>query len=97
VSVELISAIFTGLTGLLAATAAVLAGRSRRTAEDGRVYRRLARTAQRKFLAALEHIGVLEEELVHARRPVPPRPAILEADDDDDGPTPQTAGANATA
>jgi hypothetical protein len=96
-SVELISAIFTGLTGLLAATAAILAGRSRRVAEDGRFYRRLAREAQRKFQAALTHIYRLEEELIHARRPVPPRPEILEADEDDDGPAPtRPAGANAS-
>jgi hypothetical protein len=97
-SVELISATFTGLTGLLAAVAAVLAGRSRRVAEDGRFYRRLAREAQRKFLAALAHINLLEEELVQARHPVPPRPEILEADEDDDGPAPtRSAGANAPA
>jgi hypothetical protein len=96
-SVELISAIFTGLTGLLAATAAVLAGRSRRTAEDGRFYRRLAREAQKKFLAALAHINLLEEELVQARRPVPPRPELLEADEDDEPLTPRAEGSNATA
>lgn len=97
-SVEVISAMFTGLTGLLAAVAAVLAGRSRRVAEDGRFYRRLAREVQRKFLAALAHINLLEEELVQARRPVPPRPEILEADEDDDGPTSApAAGANAPA
>lgn len=97
-SVELISATFTGLTGLLAAIAAVLAGRSRRATEDGRFYRRLAREAERKFQAALAHIYRLEEELIHARRPVPPRPKILEADEDDDGPAPtQPAGANASA
>ncbi len=95
-SVEVISAMFTGLTGLLAAVAAVLAGRSRRVAEDGRFYRRLAREAQKKFQAALAHIYLLEEELIHARRPVPPRPEILEADEDDDGPAPtRPAGANA--
>lgn len=97
-SVEVISAMFTGLTGLLAAVAAVLAGRSRRVAEDGRFYRKLAREAERKFQAALRHIYLLEEELIHARRPVPPRPEILEADEGDDGPTPtQPAGANAPA
>lgn len=97
-SVEVISAVFTGLTGLLAALAAVLAGRSRRVAEDGRFYRRLARVAQRKLLAALAHINLLEEELVRARRPIPPRPEILETDEDDDGPAPtQQAGAHAPA
>jgi hypothetical protein len=93
-SVELISAIFTGLTGLLAAVAAVLANRARRVSEDGRYYRRQARDLQRKLLAALGHINLLEEHLIHARRPVPARPEILESDDDDDG-TPQPAGAHA--
>lgn len=95
-SVELISAIFTGLTGLLAALAAVLAQRARRVGEDGRYYRRQARSLQRKFFAALEHINTLEEALIHARRPLPARPAILEADDDDDG-APQPAGINASS
>jgi hypothetical protein len=96
-SVEVISAIFTGLTGLLAATAAVLAGRSRRVAEDGRFYRRLARETQRRFLVALQFIHVLETELAERGHRVPPRPPELEKDDDDDGPAPQPAGANATA
>lgn len=96
-SVELISAVFTGLTGLLAATAAVLAGRSRRTAEDGRFYRRMAREAHRKFLLALQFIVLLETELAEHGHRVPPRPAELDKDDDDDGPAPQPAGANASA
>jgi len=91
----MISAIFTGLTGLLAAIAAVLANRARRVSEDGRFYRRQARDLQRKLLAALGHINLLEELLVNARRPVPDRPEILETDDDDDG-SPRQVGANAT-
>jgi hypothetical protein len=93
----MISAIFTGLTGLLAATAAVLANRARRVGEDGRFYRRQARELQRKFLIALSHINLLEEALIKARRPVPARPEILESDDDDDGGPAQPAGANASA
>jgi hypothetical protein len=93
-SVEMITAIFTGLTGLLAAVAAVLANRTRRVGEDTKFYRRQARQWHRKFLAALGHINTLEELLVQARRPIPARPEILESDDDDDG-TPQPASANA--
>jgi len=93
----MISAVFTGLTGLLAATAALLANRSRRAGEDTRMYRRLARSAQKKFLAALGHIHMLEEDLASYGHPVPPRPAILEQDDDDDGPAPQPASANVSA
>jgi hypothetical protein len=95
VSVEMITAVFTGLTGLLAAIAAVLANRSRRVADDGRFYRRQARDLHRKLLAALGHINLLEEYLTNARRPLPARPEILETDDDDDGP-PHSVGANAS-
>lgn len=93
-SVELITALGGGVSTVLGAIAVLLAGRSRRVAEDGRYYRRQAKELHRKFLAALGHINVLEEALVHARRPVPERPKILE-DEDDDGGTPQPAGANA--
>jgi len=97
-STEAISAIFTGLTGLLAVIAGMLANRSRRRSEDSRAARKLYRELQKRFLAAMEHIFALEQELVEARRPVPPRPEILEQDDDDDGPPPPTpVGANATA
>lgn len=93
----MISAVFTGLTGFLAVLAGILANRSRRRGEDGRVVRKLYRELQRKFLAAMEHIFLLEQELVEARRPVPDRPQILEQDDDDDGPTPTPVGANVSA
>lgn len=92
----MISAVFTGLTGLLAVIAGMLANRSRRRTEDSKAVRRMYRDLQRRFLAALDHIFTLEQELVEARRPVPARPEILEADDDDDGPTPKPVSANAT-
>lgn len=92
----MITAVFTGLTGLLAAVAAVLANRTRRVGEDTKFYRRQARDLQRKLLSALAHINLLEEQLILARRPLPERPAILEKDDDDDG-SPQPAGARAPA
>jgi len=95
-SVELITAIFTGLTGLLAVIATVLANRSRRVGEDTRYYRRQARDLHSWKLAAISYINLLEEQLTLARRPLPARPEILEKDDDDDG-TPQPAGANARA
>lgn len=95
-SVELITALGTGLSTVLGALAVLLANRSRRTAEDGRFYRRMARETHSKFLAALEHINVLEEALIRARRPIPARPKILESDDDD-GPPTQPAGAHAAS
>lgn len=91
-SVELVSAIFTGLTGLLAAVAAVLANRSRRVTEDSRTIRKQARQLQRKLLAALSHIFTLETELAERGLAVPPRPDVLESDDDDDGTTPSATG-----
>jgi hypothetical protein len=96
VSVEVISAVFTGLTGLLAAVAAVLANRSRRVGEDSRAIKRQYRLLQRKLLAALEHIFALEHELAARGIPRPERPEILEQDDDD-GPAPTPARANAPA
>lgn len=97
ISVEMISAVFTGLTTLLAAVAAVLANRSRRSGEDSRFYRQLARVAQKKLLAALAHMDLLETRLAGAGRPVPERPKILEQDDDDDGPDLTPVRANAPA
>lgn len=82
-SVEMISALFTGLTGLLAALAAVLANRSRRVSEDSRSIRKQARDLQRRYIAAIGHIFALETELARRGLSVPPRPEILESDDDD--------------
>jgi hypothetical protein len=92
-SVELISAIFTGLTGLLAALAAVLAQRSRRVSEDSRHIRRGYRELQKKFNAALNHIFALENTLAGRGIPIPPRPATLESDDDDEQPASARASA----
>lgn len=96
-SVELVSAIFTGLTGLLAASAAFLATRSRRIGEDSRSIRRTARMLQKKFLAAMQHIFVLETELAERGIQPPARPDILEQEDDDDGPPSRPEAANASA
>jgi hypothetical protein len=90
-SVEMISAVFTGLTGLLAGLAAVLANRSRRVSEDSRAVRRGYRDLQKRFTAALQHIFTLETELAQRGLRVPARPEILEKDDDDDGSAPQRA------
>lgn len=92
-SVELISAVFTGLTGLLAGLAALLANRSRRISEDSRALRRGYRLVQKKLLAALDLIWEYEQITPPARRL--PRPEILEQDDDDDGPAPTPARVSA--
>ena len=96
-SVEMISAVFTGLSGLLAALSLLLANRSRRVGEDSRVYRRLVRSTQKKLVAALLHMNLLEQRLADAGRPVPDRPDILEQDDDDEGPAPTPSRADARA
>jgi len=95
-SVEVISAVFTGLTGLLAGLAAVLATRSRRVSEDSRSVRRGYRELQRKFVAAVAHIFTLETELAQRGLRVPERPEILEKDEDEDGPAPERASHRAT-
>lgn len=92
----MIGSILTGLTGLLGGLAAIMATRSKRKSEDNRAIKRGARLLQKRFLAAMAHIFELEERLVEARRPVPPRPEILETDDDDDTP-PSTRAASSVA
>lgn len=95
-SVEMISAVFTGCVGILTALAALLANRSRRVGEDNRAIRRQARELQRKFLVAIGHIFTLETELAKRGAPVPARPEILDKDeDDDDGPSPQRSNVRA--
>lgn len=93
----MISAIFTGLTGLLAGLAALLATRSRRMSEDSRLIRRQARDLQRQYIASVQHIFVLETELARRGLPIPARPEILERDGDDDDGAPQLEGARAPA
>jgi hypothetical protein len=95
-SVEMISAVFTGLIGLLTALAALLANRSRRVSEDSRTIRKQARELQKKFVAAMGHIFVLETTLASRGVAPPERPKILEQDDeDDDGPAPERPRARA--
>lgn len=97
-SVELITALGTGLTSILGALAVLLANRSRRVTEDSRQVRRQARELQRKFVAALSHIFTLETELARRGLTVPSRPDVLERDEDDDGGTAQpAAGARASS
>jgi hypothetical protein len=94
-SVELISAIFTGLIGLLSGLGVLLATQRRRSDQDSREVRREYRELQRKLVAALRHIFTLETTLAQRGLPTPERPEILEKDDDDDGSTPQRADAGA--
>jgi hypothetical protein len=86
ISVEAIGSIFSGLVLVIGALATYTANRSRRIGEDQRQLRKQYRGLQRKFLAAVAHMFVLETELAERNLPVPARPAILEADDDDDEP-----------
>ncbi len=83
---ELLNSVFSGLVLLVGALATYTASRSRRIGEDQRALRRQFRTLQRKYLAAVGHMFVLEVELAERSIRVPARPAILEADDDDDQP-----------
>lgn len=90
ISVEAIGSIFSGLVLVIGALATYTANRSRRVGEDQRVLRRQFRDLQKKFLAACQHMFKLETELAERGIHVPARPAILEADNDDDPPVAPT-------
>lgn len=77
-SSEVIAAIFTGLTGLVAALAAFTAARSRRVALDQRAVRRRVRLLERQVLSLVEHTFALELEIARRGGRVPDRPLILE-------------------
>lgn len=88
-SPELIAAVFTGLTGVIAALAAFTASRSRRVAADQRVLRKRVRLLERQLVALVSHTFTLELEIARHGGEVPERPAILEqADDDEDTESP---------
>lgn len=84
---ETVAALFTGLTGVIAALAAFTASRSRRVAADQRLLRKRVRLLERQLLALVEHIFVLEIEIARTGGKVPSRPTILEQldEEDDDG------------
>ena len=93
---EAIAAIFTGLTGVIAALAAFTANRSRRVANEQRSQKKRIRLLEQQVLALVGHTFALELEIARRGGVVPDRPAILELDldedDSDDGerPPPQT-------
>ncbi|MGH3915129.1 MAG: hypothetical protein ACRDTC_17230 [Pseudonocardiaceae bacterium] len=78
VSPETIAALFTGLTGLVAALAAYAANRGRRTAADLVILRRRVRRLELLSAAAVGHIFQLELILASHGFQVPPRPPSLE-------------------
>jgi hypothetical protein len=87
VSSEAITAIFTGLTGLIAALAAFMATRNRRITMDQGILRRRVRQLERQVLALSAHTFALELEIARHGGRVPDRPLILEqlhADTDTD-------------
>ncbi|MGH3927964.1 MAG: hypothetical protein ACRDTT_34730 [Pseudonocardiaceae bacterium] len=77
-SPETIAALFTELTGLVAALAAYSANRSRRTAADLVRLRRRVRRLELFSTAAVGHIFQLELVLSGNGFPVPARPKTLE-------------------
>lgn len=85
---EAIAAIFTGLTGVIAALAAFTANRSRRVAADQRALRKRVRSLERQVLALVEHTFILELEIARTGGKIPDRPLILENLDDDDDEAP---------
>lgn len=91
---EQVTAIFTGLTGLIAALAAFTASRSRKVAADQRTLRKRVRTLERQVLALVEHTFTLELEIARTGGRIPDRPGILEQlnEDDEDEPADDGAG-----
>lgn len=85
-SPELVSAAFGGLALLVGALATYTASRSRRIGEDQRLRKRQLRRYRDRYEAALAYIARLREELAERNIPIPPRPRILEDDDEDDLP-----------
>lgn len=90
ISPELIGSIFSGLVLVIGAAATFTANRSRQSGEERKTLRRRVRLLERKVLAAVQHIFTLESDLAQRGLPVPSRPAVLEADDDDDPPATPT-------
>lgn len=82
-SAEALTAIFTGLTGIIAALAALTANRSRRIAVDQRALRKRVRLLEKQIIALVEHTFTLELEIARRGGPIPERPSILEQLDDD--------------
>jgi hypothetical protein len=98
VSPETITALSTGMIGVLGVIATILSTRSKRRTETDRVARKAYRTLERKFLSAMGHVFRLENIIVGLGGVPPDRPEILEQDDDDDdGPAPAPVGADARA
>lgn len=81
---EAIAAIFTGLTGVIAALAAFTASRSRRVANEQRSQKKRIRLLERQLVALVEHTFALELEIARRGGQVPDRPAILELEPDED-------------
>ncbi|MGH4015487.1 MAG: hypothetical protein ACREX8_10770 [Gammaproteobacteria bacterium] len=77
-SPETIGAIFTGLTGLVAALAAYAANRGKRTAADVHLLRRQVRRLERLSAAAVGHIFKLEMVMSGHGFRLPTRPHELE-------------------
>lgn len=83
-SPETIAAIFTGLTGIVAALSAFTANRSRRVEGDQRRLRRRVRRLEKQVLALVQHTFVLELEIARTGGHIPDRPMILEMLEHDD-------------
>jgi hypothetical protein len=89
---ELIGAIFTGLTGVIAALAALLGSRQHRVQVDQRALRTRVRLLERRVIALTTYTFSLELEIAQNGGVPPTRPAILrELDDDDDADGPDDA------
>lgn len=79
---------FGGLALLVGALATFTANRSRRVSEDQRLRKQQLRQYRDRLEAALEYVYRLREELAQHGHRIPPRPRLLEDDDEDEPPHP---------
>lgn len=85
-SPELIAAIFTGLTALIAALSTFTANRSRRVETDQKGLKRRVRKLERQVVALVQHTFTLELEIARTGGHIPERPILLEMLDHDGNP-----------
>lgn len=83
-SPELLGIIFTGIGGLIAAFSTFSSNRSKQATADVKALKVRVRRLERRDLANTQHMFVLEREIVKLGGDIPPRPLILEEQDDDE-------------
>lgn len=75
---ELITALFTGVVGVIAAVSAFTANRSRRVEIEHRLLKGRVRKLEQQVLAMDEHVHTLERSIVQLGGKPPARPEVME-------------------